>query len=586
MPTRLEPASVRYNNPGAQWPGPVSRQFGSTGSERIGGGNLIAKFPTPIHGAAAHISLLNRSYTGMTLADAVRKWTGGTSDPSAYIQSVSKATGLKPDTVLTRGMFSNPKIALPFVQAMAGEEAGRSGTLSSEQWRQGYSMAFPDTGPTVELPRGSNAATGKFLEINPADTSQDPGGISQGGEFSLGDTSIGGDLNTDLGALSFGEGYPDVSASSQGEPQLPTGSSNLNAEPSLFPDSSNPNAFNEWWKATNDTPSATVNAGDGGSIWEGETTLSDFGGDTTLGSNLNSSLSDLGFGEGYSDAPEAAFNPVPEPTGIPVEPNTLPQEYEWTTSPGDERFLPGSQPEAATRTVSGLDLRTFGDPSANNSLTLGQYLSTPLANMNFGGGYPVQGGVADTSRSNIATGALQIDPLTGRPFDLSSISEFRGGTDVTAPGNDWRENAANPPGNENAYGEKGEFNAWPRAELMPQTAITPGHIQSGQYYDWTTGSVRNQHATATARDNAFNYGYGQSVTSREGAALMSQQAFGGNPNRMLVSDEELIAQSEFGGARYVGPGNRDRTSILRSMYPRGVFTDAGRTGGTAVGGGG
>lgn len=414
-------------------------------------------------------------------------------------------------------------------------------------------------------------------------------------------------------------------------PTLPSQSTgvsagNLDAEPSLFPDSSGTNAFSEWWKQTADvtgTASGGAEAsltGDGGSIWGDAGLLSgDAQGSSTLGQQES-------FGAELTaelPQPESAFNPVPEPTGIPVEPNTLPQEYQWTTSPGDERFLPGSQPEAETRTVSGLDLRTFGDPSANNSLTLGQYLSTPLANMNFGGGYPVQGGVADTSRSNIATGALQIDPLTGRPFDLERLPMATGDATVT-PGNDWRENAANPTFNENAYGEQGDFNAWPKGiEFQPRPPegmhiighdekngqpiyedeqgnkfvnpgtgrpiVTPGTIGQGQYYDWTSGRVRPLNVTATARTDNLAHGpggYGQSLTSREGAALMSQQAFGGNPNRMLVSDEELIAQSEFGGARYVGPGNRDRNSRLRSLYPRGVFTDAGRTGGTAVGGGG
>lgn len=41
-------ASIRYNNPGAMWPGPSSQRFGANGYETIGGGNKIAVFDDPV----------------------------------------------------------------------------------------------------------------------------------------------------------------------------------------------------------------------------------------------------------------------------------------------------------------------------------------------------------------------------------------------------------------------------------------------------------------------------------------------------------------------------------------------------------
>ena len=63
----MKPASIRYNNPGAQYPGPSARRFGSVGTEIIGGGHKIAVFDDPVKGAAAQFDLLNRGYAGMTL---------------------------------------------------------------------------------------------------------------------------------------------------------------------------------------------------------------------------------------------------------------------------------------------------------------------------------------------------------------------------------------------------------------------------------------------------------------------------------------------------------------------------------------
>lgn len=84
------------------------------------------------------------------------------------------------------------------------------------------------------------------------------------------------------------------------------------------------------------------------------------------------------------------------------------------------------------------NLSTFGD------ISLGGFLNTSLSSMRYGEGYPVQGGFADTSGGNEPTGDLQIDPLTGAPFDLESIPEV---TDVgsTFTPSGWQGNAASNP---------------------------------------------------------------------------------------------------------------------------------------------
>lgn len=134
------PASIRYNNPGAQYPGPSAKRFGSTGTEIIGGGHKIAVFDDPVKGAAAQFDLLSRAYAGMSLQDAIRKWSGGNSS-DAYAQHISRATGIPLDGLLTRELLSDPTKAIPLAKTAADWEAGGNYPMSGEQWSQAFQMA-------------------------------------------------------------------------------------------------------------------------------------------------------------------------------------------------------------------------------------------------------------------------------------------------------------------------------------------------------------------------------------------------------------------------------------------------------------
>lgn len=117
------PASIRTNNPGAQWPGPSASAQGSTGYQGVAGNNKIATFPDAISGGAAQFDLLNRGYTNMPLAAALKKWSGG-NNADAYTANVTKATGLSPDTVITADLLRSPQ-GIELAKAMARHEAGR-----------------------------------------------------------------------------------------------------------------------------------------------------------------------------------------------------------------------------------------------------------------------------------------------------------------------------------------------------------------------------------------------------------------------------------------------------------------------------
>lgn len=139
-----DPASVRYWNPGGQYPGPVATRWGSTRSEVIGGGHPIAVFPDPVSGAAAHFDLLRSNYANMPLSDALRRWSGG-NNADAYTANVTRQTGLAPDTVITPQFLMGPQ-GLALAQAMAAHEAGRSYPLTDDQWRAAQTRVFGDQG--------------------------------------------------------------------------------------------------------------------------------------------------------------------------------------------------------------------------------------------------------------------------------------------------------------------------------------------------------------------------------------------------------------------------------------------------------
>src|SRR5262245_52747904 len=126
-----EVASFRYNNPGAQYPSARAARFGQTGYGIIGGEHKIARFPSPVNGAAANFDLLSRNYVGMTMGAAGKKWTG------SYGFGIP---GYPNDMILSKEMLDNPKDAIAILKAIAGRESGKGNNLTEEQWQQAHQM--------------------------------------------------------------------------------------------------------------------------------------------------------------------------------------------------------------------------------------------------------------------------------------------------------------------------------------------------------------------------------------------------------------------------------------------------------------
>lgn len=135
------PASIRTNNPGAMYPGPSAKKFGSTGTETIGGGHLIAVFPDKVSGAAAQFDLLRRSYTGKTLRGAITTWSGG-NDVETYLNVIARDTGLDADAALTVDMLADPTKAIPIAKAMAWQEAGKDYPMNDAEWSAAFKLSL------------------------------------------------------------------------------------------------------------------------------------------------------------------------------------------------------------------------------------------------------------------------------------------------------------------------------------------------------------------------------------------------------------------------------------------------------------
>lgn len=325
------------------------------------------------------------------------------------------------------------------------------------------------------------------------------------------------------------------------------------------------NPFDEWWRDT--TASVT-------------------------GTNAFAGSSNSG---GTIGAPPTADVPWADPAAFDVPPGTQnpPPTADPSFPDADPFDVPsnGPNPGGITNYGSGRqgsDLRTFG-----NNLTLGEFLNTPLANMNYGQGYPavsggqIQYGGVTENTPGTPSGAVQIDPLTGQPYNLNNITGLDAAS--TGGGIDWTQ--------DQTYDDTGGIDypapGIPLGGPVDPEARRAGSVTESEQWNFDTGlpapantgspsfGMNNTygtplHATPTARDPGFNQTYGQSGSSAANLQLMSSQAFGGNPNITLVNDEERIFHGGIGSER--GPiqtQGRRRVQGNDSPYVRDLVAQRG-----------
>lgn len=264
-------------------------------------------------------------------------------------------------------------------------------------------------------------------------------------------------------------------------------------------------------------------ANNGGSIWSDDLAIdpsgagmvspSLFGDDRFTYTETPRETDDL---SGLSTYDETTYRPTIDPLDLFQLTNYDENEPQYTNAPADnDNDLSGLHHYAYPGSGN---LSNFG-----GDLTLGGFLNTSLSSMRYGEGYPVQGGFADTSGGNVPTGDLQIDPLTGAPFDLESIPEV---TDVgsTFTPSGWQGNAASNPA------------STPQGLTVIGTDTRTGQpiyqdAQGNRFVNPGTGTRISQGVANAMRQGDYTTPYGQSA--QRVANNMQMMAAQMNPTGML-----------------------------------------------------
>ncbi len=167
----MEPASIRYKNPGAMWgrtgkrstSGPVDKtnapiplRWGSTETvylnDGLGQGNNIAVFNTWEDGICAQLDLWRTSplYKNKRFREAIAVWSGGNNVGSYVAYVLSRVPGMTPDTVMDDEFWKGP-LGIGFLKAQAGHEAGKPYPAPDDAWTAAQKRVFKaaNAGKTV-----------------------------------------------------------------------------------------------------------------------------------------------------------------------------------------------------------------------------------------------------------------------------------------------------------------------------------------------------------------------------------------------------------------------------------------------------
>lgn len=141
----MEPASIRYKNPGAMWGrtgtrisdtkevetnAPIPLKWGSKTtfylSDGKGQGNNIAVFDTYVQGICAQLDLWRNSthYKNKTFEDAITIWSGHNEVESYIALVLKRVPGMTRKTIMNDDFWSSTK-GVEFLKAQASHEAGK-----------------------------------------------------------------------------------------------------------------------------------------------------------------------------------------------------------------------------------------------------------------------------------------------------------------------------------------------------------------------------------------------------------------------------------------------------------------------------
>jgi len=167
----MEPASIRYKNPGAMWGNALAKKWGSTATvtlhDGLGQGNNIAVFPTFVQGICAQLDLWRTSenYRNKKFADAIAIWAGHNYVESYISYVLARVPGMTRNTVMDDTFWRGP-MAIPFLKAQAGHEAGKTYPAPDADWIEAQRRVFAaDTSPPKATPQPLHPAVKKGTAV-------------------------------------------------------------------------------------------------------------------------------------------------------------------------------------------------------------------------------------------------------------------------------------------------------------------------------------------------------------------------------------------------------------------------------------
>lgn len=144
----MEPASIRYKNPGAMWGSPLAIKWGAakkavTLNDGKGQGNNIAVFPTFVQGICAQLDLwrTSKNYRNKRFADAIAIWSGHNNVPSYIAFCKARVPGLTEDTVMNDAFWKSA-MGIAFLKAQAWHEAGKPYPAPEADWIAAQKRVF------------------------------------------------------------------------------------------------------------------------------------------------------------------------------------------------------------------------------------------------------------------------------------------------------------------------------------------------------------------------------------------------------------------------------------------------------------
>ena len=151
----MEPASIRYKNPGAMWGSALAVKWGASPKAVVlndgkGQGNNIAVFPTYVQGICAQLDLwrTSKNYKNKRFSDAIAIWSGG-NNVESYIQFVlARVPGMTRNTVMDDA-FWRSSMGLAFLKAQAWHEAGKKYPAPDADWIEAQRLVFLGLAPAT-----------------------------------------------------------------------------------------------------------------------------------------------------------------------------------------------------------------------------------------------------------------------------------------------------------------------------------------------------------------------------------------------------------------------------------------------------